>query len=195
MSNSHIGNKNARDCRCRRIAKRISDILFNPITTTSGDSYQLSLDDVLSIINRISKDPRCPAAPIKNWGSIIAAVFSMFSLLVILGIRGSQRQRQSKQAITCSMVDHGDDDALVIGNMTTNNVLLEELLPHTSRRVEDWIKDCRVLRYEFETGQSNNICKLYENLHRISLANTYTLISMLCPNTGHILHVVHAAYY
>ena len=192
-SNPHIQNKNSRNCRCRRTAKTISDISFDPITNTSGSSHQLSLDDVLSIINRISKDPRCPAAPIKNWGSIIAAVFSMFSLLAVLGIRGSERQKQCKQAITCSLVDHGDDDALVMGNMTTNNVFLCELLPHMSRRAEDWVKECRVLRYEYETGQSNNTCKLYDNLHRNSLANTYTLIPILCPSTGHILYVIHVA--
>ena len=173
MSGAHIGTRDSRNTRCDRIAKKIADILFQPLR---GSSYQLNLDDILSIINRICRDPRCPAAPMKHWGSIIAAMFSMFSLLTVIGVRGSELQRQCKQAITCSLVDYGDDSALVIGNSSSNKKLLDDIIPHVSRRGDEWICDCRVLRLDFDNGHSRNICKVYEDLHRGSLANKYLIL-------------------
>ena len=97
----------------------------------------------------------------------------MHSLFSAMGTKGSHLQLQCKHAITCSVLDGGDDDALVIGYKKTNNKFLEVLLPHISRRREDWINGCRVLRSEYENGDSRNICKLYDDEHNESL-DTYT---------------------
>lgn len=75
----------SRHTRCDRIAETIADILFEAIANTSGSSCQLTLEDVLSIINEISTQPRYTVAPMKTWRSIIAAVFfvpSHFPLLI-----------------------------------------------------------------------------------------------------------------
>ena len=165
MNNAHIGTKDSRTSRCYRISNEICDILFKPLRS----GYQLTLDDVLQIINRISADKRAPRAPMKNWGDIIAAMFSMKQLLTALGTEGTNLQLQCKHAITCSVLDGGDGDALVIGNALSNKVLLHDLLPHLSWKRDKWIADCRQLRSDFESGNSRNICKLYEDAHHQSL--------------------------
>ena len=166
MNTQHSANKGAKSDRCKRVYEKFADILFNPLRS----GYQLTLDDMLDIINRISADPRCPAGPMKAWGTCLAAVFSMQRILSAIGVLGSNLQRQCKQAITCSVLDFGDDEALVIGNTFANKQFLKELLPHISRRREEWILDCRALRSAFDNGQSRNICKLYYDQHRESLA-------------------------
>lgn len=90
-------------------------------------------------------------------------------MMAAINVFGSNLQKQCKQAITCSVLDGGDDEALVVGNTLSNNQFLVKLLPHLSRRREKWIRDCRALRSAFDNGQSRNVCKLYENLHRDSL--------------------------
>ena len=176
MNIQHIGSHNSRKKRCERIAKDVCKELYRSLR--GRNPYQLTLDDVLYIINEISNDARAPTAPLKNWGVCIAAVFSMKDLLETMGTKGSHLQLQCKHAITCSVLVSGDNNALVLGNNLANKQFLEQLLPHQSRRVEDWIRDCKALRDEFYNGQSANVCKLYEDLHRESLALTSYDISV-----------------
>ena len=146
MATQHNGTKKSRDSRCDRWYKQIAAILFKPLRS----KYQMTLDDMMEIINKLSNDPRCPAAPIKQWGTCLAAVFSMQRLMRDIGVLGSNLQRQCKQAITCSVLDDGDDEALVIGNTKANKQFLVELLPHISWRRDEWIADCRALRSAYQ---------------------------------------------
>ena len=168
MNIQHIGTHNARKKRCERIAERVCRELFRPLR--GRNPQQLTLDDVLYIINEISNHQSAPAAPMKNWGDCIAAIFSMQHLLETMGTNGSNLQLQCKHAITCSVLVSGDNNALVLGNTLANKQFLEKLLPHLSRKVEIWIRDCRALRDKFYNGQSKNVCKEYKDLHRDSLA-------------------------
>ncbi len=137
MPRQHSNTRKSRDSRCDRIAKRVCDVIFGPIR---GSDYTSTLDDILSVIDRIPKDPRCPAAPMKQWGHCIAAVFSMKTLMAMVGVMGTNLQRQCKQAMTCSLLDSGHETNLVIGHTASNKKLLESVLPHLSWRRDEWIQ-------------------------------------------------------
>ena len=165
MSNPHrpIPSKT----ECRRIGDIIKEYLFN------NDSFRLSsFDQVLYILNRISKGIPAAFNMVGRWGDCVAAIARMREIFAVFGTKGSYLQLQNKQALTASIMVQGNGVAgsLVMNNKASNKKLLKQLLPHKQDKHRNkWIAVCGLLLTAFIAGNCRHLCKQYVNLHRESL--------------------------
>ena len=140
-----------------KISRKLKRILFE------DDKYILNHKSIVELFDIVSRDPRAPNPHKIPYGQAIDAAHNVRNIFHDLGVKGSYLQLQSKQAITCALMNLDSHYNL------RNKKFINKMLPHKNDDNRDeWVRQCASYLSEYKKRNSKVFVNKYENMTRES---------------------------